>query len=92
MISRKHIVLLAAGVFLLAALPFARTVGHGLVNLDDFQYTVARAQLTSAPLSTALRWLLTSQDDAVWIPTCSIAGSGARRHGRFTRPTSSSTA
>jgi hypothetical protein len=68
MISRKHVVLLAAGVFLLTALPFARTVGHDLINLDDFQYTVARAQLTCAPLSVALPWLLTSQDDAVWMP------------------------
>jgi len=69
MINRKLLLVsLAAILFVLSILPFVRTASHDLINLDDYQYTVARAQLTDAPIRRALAWLLTSQDDAIWMP------------------------
>ncbi len=66
--NKTQVVLVAGAVFCLAMLPFLRTSSYGLVNLDDYQYTVGRAQLTDAPWPAAVAWLLTSRDDAIWMP------------------------
>lgn len=59
---------IAAGVFILTVLPYVRTVGYGIINLDDYLYVADKPQLEAGFCLPTLRWLLTSVDDAIWMP------------------------
>ncbi len=72
--ARKHLLpLLAAAVWLLTVLPYRATLGYGLINLDDYQYTVEKSQNTGPVSGASLAWLFRSFDDAIWMPVTRLS-------------------
>jgi tetratricopeptide (TPR) repeat protein len=58
----------AACVFAASSLPFLRTVAYGFVNLDDYEYVAAHAQVSGGLSLPGMRWAFAATGDGIWMP------------------------
>ena len=60
--------IVSAAVFLCAVAPFARSVGYGIVNCDDYAYAATYAGVTDGVTGRGLKWAAAFDGEGIWMP------------------------
>jgi len=64
----RHLLLAGFFVFVVSLLPFLRTLPYGFVNLDDYDYVAAHAEVARGLAPPHVAWALTHMGDGIWMP------------------------